>query len=291
MAQDSGLLKALANGSVSIKATAKDASGVSGIADIIISGQTILVASVTLTSVDNITTINEAGGHLQLTSLVFPANATNKNVTWSVTNGTGSATVSESGLLTAISNGTVTAKATAKDGSAKSGTLIITINFCMPISKPVISASFLNPSAPVLTSNSVNGNQWYLNGNAIKDATDRSYTVVQPGIYAVQVILGKCVSSLSEPITILVTEIEKDNSSPIVLYPNPATNAVTLLASIDRNAETKVTIKDAQGRVCYSGGRDSINQEIDISNYAGGVYLVEIVVGAEIQVRKFLKFN
>ena len=44
---------------------------------------------------------------------VLPANATNNSVTWTVADGTGSATISGSGLLTAVSNGTVTVTATA----------------------------------------------------------------------------------------------------------------------------------------------------------------------------------
>ncbi len=58
---------------------------------------------------------------------VSPANATNKSVTWSVVNGTGQATISATGLVTAITNGTVTARATANDGSGVFGTLVITI--------------------------------------------------------------------------------------------------------------------------------------------------------------------
>ncbi len=58
----------------------------------------------------------------------MPSNATNKTVTWSITNGTGLATINSStGLVTASDNGTVTARATANDGSGIYGTLIITI--------------------------------------------------------------------------------------------------------------------------------------------------------------------
>jgi hypothetical protein len=59
---------------------------------------------------------------------VQPTNASNKSVTWSVTNGTGSATISETGLLTAVANGTVIVKATSVSTPAVNGTLTITIS-------------------------------------------------------------------------------------------------------------------------------------------------------------------
>jgi uncharacterized protein YjdB len=72
-------------------------------------------------------TITTNGGTYQIVLTVLPANATDKTVTWSITNGTGQATISQTGLVTAQGNGTVTAKATANDGSGISGTLLITI--------------------------------------------------------------------------------------------------------------------------------------------------------------------
>jgi hypothetical protein len=74
------------------------------------------------------TTITTDNGTLQLSVVLFPANATYKTVTWSIVNGTGQATINASGLVKAIDNGTVTAVATAKDSSGVYGTMIITIS-------------------------------------------------------------------------------------------------------------------------------------------------------------------
>ncbi len=73
-------------------------------------------------------TITTKGGTLQLTAEVLPADATNKTIIWSARNGTGSATIDESGLLTAVSDGTVTVTATAADGSGIVGTKSIAIS-------------------------------------------------------------------------------------------------------------------------------------------------------------------
>ena len=72
-------------------------------------------------------TIVANGGTLQMSADVTPANAANKAVTWSVINETGSATISNTGLLAATGVGTVTVKAIAKDGSGAVGTKEINV--------------------------------------------------------------------------------------------------------------------------------------------------------------------
>lgn len=65
---------------------------------------------------------------LQMSVEVLPAIATNKAITWSVVAGTGTASISADGLLTALTNGTVTAVATANDGSGTVGSSVITLS-------------------------------------------------------------------------------------------------------------------------------------------------------------------
>jgi len=70
----------------------------------------------------------EAGDTLQMTANVLPLDATDTSVTWSVVNGTGSATIDPvTGVLTAITDGTVTVIATANDASGVTGSLGLTI--------------------------------------------------------------------------------------------------------------------------------------------------------------------
>jgi PelA/Pel-15E family pectate lyase len=63
----------------------------------------------------------------QLSVNVLPTSATNKEVTWAVSDAT-VAVISESGLLTPISNGNVVVTATAKDGSGVSNQRTINIS-------------------------------------------------------------------------------------------------------------------------------------------------------------------
>lgn len=69
--------------------------------------------------------INE--GTLQLIAGVTPATAS-QGVSWSLTNGTGTATISTNGMVTAITDGTVTAIATSTENSSIIGELVITLS-------------------------------------------------------------------------------------------------------------------------------------------------------------------
>jgi hypothetical protein len=88
----------------------------------------IPVTKITVSGAAGATAITTDNGTLQLSAAVLPANASNKTVTWSIADGTGKASINASGLVTAIENGTVTARATANDASGVYGTLSIDIS-------------------------------------------------------------------------------------------------------------------------------------------------------------------
>jgi len=67
------------------------------------------------------------GATLQIVATIAPTNATDPTVTWSVINGSGTATIDANGLLTGTGAGTVTVVATANDQSGVTETLVITV--------------------------------------------------------------------------------------------------------------------------------------------------------------------
>jgi hypothetical protein len=68
---------------------------------------------------------------------ISPPNATDNTVTWSVSPGTGTASIdAESGLLTGTGEGTVTVRATANDGSGVYGEKVITVTALPPLNTP-----------------------------------------------------------------------------------------------------------------------------------------------------------
>jgi hypothetical protein len=118
-----GLLSATSAGTVTVTATANDGSKVAGSMTVTITASTTAVTSIAV----NGATSMVAGYTQQMSATVLPDKATDKTVTWSVKNGTGSATISTAGLLSATGAGTVTVTATAKDGSGVAGSLVISI--------------------------------------------------------------------------------------------------------------------------------------------------------------------
>jgi len=95
--------------------------------------QPVLVSSITVRGEDghNFVTVDAA---LQMQATILPANATNKQVTWSVENqpGTSARTLcatidSTTGLLSGLAAGLVTVRASASDGSGVQGTMTVTV--------------------------------------------------------------------------------------------------------------------------------------------------------------------
>jgi hypothetical protein len=86
--------------------------------------ETINIESIAITGGQQITTDN---GTLQFSAQVGPADATQK-YKWKITNGTGKATISKDGLVTAILNGTVTVEAVSFDDFITSNAITVTIS-------------------------------------------------------------------------------------------------------------------------------------------------------------------
>ncbi|MDP1727898.1 MAG: Ig-like domain-containing protein [Bacteroidota bacterium] len=85
--------------------------------------------------------INTNTGQTQLTAIITPADALNQQINWSV-NDTNKAIISQTGLLTAKANGTITIRATSADNSNATATKSITItNQLVYITSIVINGS------------------------------------------------------------------------------------------------------------------------------------------------------
>lgn len=127
----------------------------------------VLVTDITVSGTGGATTIVTNGGTLQMLATVLPSNATDKSVTWSKVNGSGQASISVDGLLTAVADGTVTVTATANDGSAVYDDQVITI------SNQIVQAGTELILDPYL--HDQNG-YWYTFGSWVWNGTDAAIT-------------------------------------------------------------------------------------------------------------------
>ena len=127
------------------------------------------VVNVTSVTVSPTAATISIGGTQQLTETVLPANATNKSVTWSSSN-TAVATVSTSGLVTAVAIGSATITVTTQDGNY-TATSVITV-----ATIPVTSVSVSPPAATL----SVGGTQQLTATVLPANATNKSVTGCHP---------------------------------------------------------------------------------------------------------------
>jgi uncharacterized protein YjdB len=109
---ESGLVTAISEGEATITVTTIDGGHTASIKVTVEKPPPVLVTGVTISEGDQEL---EVGETVQLNAEVEPENATNKDVTWSTSN-ENVATVSESGLVTAISEGEATITVTTIDG-------------------------------------------------------------------------------------------------------------------------------------------------------------------------------
>ncbi len=123
---ENGTVTCLKSGSATITATSGKAKAT---VTIKVTG---LVKGITVTTKKAADSLTVASGKtLALKANVKPANASNKAVTWSITDGSAYARISSSGVITANKDltgvKTVTVTATAKDGSGVSGSAQVTL--------------------------------------------------------------------------------------------------------------------------------------------------------------------
>lgn len=179
-----------------------------------ISDLEIPVTDIMITGDGGVNTITSNKGTLQLYSSVLPSNATTKTVAWSLINGTGQGSINSVGLVTAISNGTVTAKATATDDSGVNGTYIINI-----INQGI-------PDSPIYVSSVVE--------NAFPSVIEMNYSLslanIIPATSAFSVQVNSETRSVSS-VTISGNKVLLTLSSPIafgnvvtIAYTKPSTN-------------------------------------------------------------------
>ena len=115
---DTGLVKAVNNGSTVIKVTVGNVSA---------SCKVTVVQPVTSISLNKTSLTLEALASYQLTATVNPSNAANRSVTWASSDGS-VASVTQDGLVTALKKGTAVITVSAQDGSGVKKTCTVTVS-------------------------------------------------------------------------------------------------------------------------------------------------------------------
>ena len=86
-------------------------------------------------------------------------------------------------------------------------------------------------------------------------------------------------------ITNIVTNINQIKNFETDVFPNPATDKITINAP----AKSDIEIINIRGQIVKKMTINDNNKDIDISNLSKGVYIIKIVTNKEIMTKKFIK--
>jgi hypothetical protein len=142
-----------------------------------------------------------------------------------------------------------------------------------------------------LSANANNYNyQWVDCNNSfspISGATAQSFTPISNGNYAVILSGNACAdtSSCYNIIGLSIDEIEIKLN--IEVFPNPTTGLVYI--KNNRSEKLSLTVFDITGRQVYSTKISERNTEVNLSNYAGGIYFFKFSNEKEVYYLKLIK--
>ena len=290
-----GLLQAVANGTVVVVAEANDGSGIKDSLPVTISNQSaVLVSSITLSGEGGSSTIEQDSGTLQINVTILPADATDTTVTWSVINNTGMASISPTGLLQAIANGTVVVVAEANDGSGISDSLMVTIsNQTVLVSSITVSGEGGSTSidqyggslqiyASVLphdaTDNSFNWEVLNVSGQANISSTGLLQAVFDGMVVVVaRANDGSGIrDSLGVTISGQITGIEDFEDNDILITTDPVHKLLLIRWKDPSTDQFTLRIYNIMGQLEYINEAVPGNYPVDISYLNAGYYIVQI---------------
>jgi PKD repeat protein len=222
-----------------------------------------------------------SGGSVQL----LATSAGNINYSWSPTTGLSNPFIANPN---AAPNSTTTYVVTASDGLCTStDQIIVTVN-----SLPT-TPTILQNGSDLSCATAAASYQWYLNGAPISGAVNQSYTPTTNGSYAVEVVNGSGCSALSEPFNFISVSIVEFAKTEINVYPNPNTGVFRVSGSFATKGNVSIDVVSMLGEkiaLVYEGSANpTFNEDIDISNYANGIYFVRVITNEGSTLKKIIK--
>ena len=291
----SGLVTALTNGNIWAKAVSQQTLTAMDSMEITITNQIIPVDSIQVRTQANVPSIiNSNAGTLQMESEIFP-NASNQAVTWSLIPGTGSGSVSPAGLVTAITNGNVWAKAISVQDPTMMDSLQITItNQILPVDSVVVSTL---GNVPALIN--INGGSLQMEAEVYPSTADQSVTwSIMPSTGNASISSGGLINALANgnvwAKAISVADPTKKDSMEVMIsgqglgiddmmssnglkvFPVPVENGI-LYFEVDPgyfNAKADISLTTLTGSILRTSILKSGKGSVDVQGLAAGMYIL-----------------
>jgi hypothetical protein len=144
----------------------------------------------------------------------------------------------------------------------------------------------------VLSSNFALGNQWYLNGTIINNATNQTYSPTANGNYKVRVTSSTGCSDTSYTYVYIAPSTITDNGVGLTVYPVPANTILNVLFDAPTTADMTLSLVNSIGRVVYTGKQSisagNFSTVLNVSNQAPGVYILKLMLGTKVYTKKIV---
>ncbi len=293
-----GLVTAQTAGTVWAKAVSDENAAKKDSILITINPLVIAIDSVVVTTQGNVpATIATPTGTLQVVATVYPLTS-NQDVTWSIVNATGTATISQTGLVSAQTAGTVWAKAVSDENTAKKDSILITINPLVIGIDSVVVTTLGNVPAAISTQGGTLQLQaqvyplsqsqnviWTISngtGSATIATTGLVTALTNGNVWA----KATSVQNTAKKDSILIVITNQDlgiadifANEALSVFPNPTSDVVTLKTGL-KHAALSFRLTDAAGNILSSGTvkENELNEgmTIDLAPYAPGLYFITL---------------
>jgi hypothetical protein len=173
-----------------------------------------------------------------------------------------------------LSAGRVSVTANQAGNTSFEAAAAVEQSFCINPIKPVVTANVESDESIILSSSSSVGNQWFVNGTLIANATASTYETSEIGNYTVKVRVDDCVSPISDELSLVVTDLN-DLGEGILVYPNPVENSFKLIGITEEIKDYQLVSVSGKMYQIQLTERDGA-YTADISNLSNGVYILNV---------------
>ncbi len=194
----------------------------------------------------------------------------------------------------ATTTGNYTCVTTSACGSAEStGILVISNKKPSAIITAGGATSFCAGGSVVLTANAgVDLNyQWFNGAVPIVGATSINYTATIAGNYKCTVTKTTtgCYKNSNSILVAVPCRNGELNSGELIVYPNPASNEIIISVGALITPHSSLIITDLAGKIIYQNELTAEETIINVSDYASGIYFVQLNINGEFISDKFIK--
>jgi PKD repeat protein len=240
------------------------------------------VATVTVTALPNVTVNSPAICSGQTADLI--ANGAT-SYTW--TGGLASTATPTTTALTTTTTYTVTGSNGSCSGTAVS---TVTVN-PTPVTPGITQSGDTLYSSTIIVGATY---QWFKSGVLQGTTTTPYFNLTSSGSYTVKVVNGTCTSAESVAFAAVYTSIRNNSNSIKVfeVYPNPTEGQLVMNLSLTKSSTVQIRIYTPEGRELYVKSFSStrnVFEELNISDYAKGVYIIKLTVDEEVYYHKVVR--